>query len=229
MLRLSDARNFGRTMTGLCLIGAPAALLLAQIVTPDIDDDNKAVELQNLALHNRKYLVGMLVFLAASVLLLLAAIGLVRLFRGVRVTLGQFAAVLLAIGAAATFGFYAWSSVEYEMTRHNLPRAAMAKLLDELDNAAVLAPIWIIFLIGVVLGSVLLALAAWRRRLIHPVGALAILAGGVLSAAGQDKTLSVVSFALLLVGLGSLGLAVLRMSDEEWDAPVGAPPVTAPA
>jgi hypothetical protein len=32
------------------------------------------------------------------------------------------------------------------------------------------------------------------------------------------------TFAVLLVGLGSLGWAALQMSDEEWDAPRAAAP-----
>jgi hypothetical protein len=51
MLRLSDGRNFGRTLTGLCLIAAPVLLLIAAIVSPDVDDDNKAKELANIAAH----------------------------------------------------------------------------------------------------------------------------------------------------------------------------------
>jgi hypothetical protein len=231
MLRLSDARNFGRTLTGLCLIGAPLALLAAAIIGPEyVDNDNKLAELQSIAVHHRRFALAIVLFFAAAVLIILAGIGLVRLFRGVRVTLGQTAGALLTLGGAATFGFYANSAIEYEMTRHDLNRVQMAKLADQFQDSAALAPVWVLFLIGIVLGTILLAIAAYRRGLIPIWAAVAIVASSVLGFFGDEsKPAEIAGFAVLLVGFGALGLAVLRMSDDEWDAPAAGPPVTTPA
>ena len=51
MLKFSDARNFGRTFTGLALIAGPLVFLIAQIVSPDVDNDNKLTELNDIAAH----------------------------------------------------------------------------------------------------------------------------------------------------------------------------------
>jgi hypothetical protein len=239
MLRLSDARNFGRTLTGLCLIGAPVALTAAAAIGPDYFDDDKQQMLQKIGVHPNRYVVALLLFLAAAVLLIAAGIGLVRFFRGAGVTLGQAAGGLLAVGAAATIGFFTIGAVQYEMTRHNLDRAEMADLVEQVEESAMLLPIVILFLVGIAIGSLLLAIAAWRRRLIPVWAALAIVAAAVLGFFGQDnKALEIVGFAILIVGLGTLGLRFLRMTDDEWDAgdaasgegaPPAPPPMATPA
>ena len=227
MLRLSDSRNFSRTLTGLCLIVAPLALLAAALIGPDyIDNDNLAAELENIALHNRRFVVSLVLFFVAGILVILAGIGLVRLFRSARVTLGQAAGALLVLGGAATMGFYTISAIEYEMTRHDLDRVEMAKLAEQFQESGVLAPVWILFLIGTVIGSVLLAVAAFRRGLLPIWAAVALVVANVFGFLGEEsKEFEIAGFAVLLLGLGTLGLAVLRMSDDEWD---GAPATAAP-
>ena len=223
MLKFSDARNFGRTFTGLALIAGPLVFLIAQIVSPDVDNDNKLTELNDIAAHKGTYLFGGILFLLGGAILLGASIGLIHLFRDRRVTLGQVAAVLLALGSAATFAFYTFVVVEYEMVNQpGLDRAQMAKFLHESNEAASGLPIFILFIVGIVIGLILLAIAAWRRRVVPPRAALVILVGGVIAFFSQSKALGIVDFVILLVGLGWLGTAVLSTSDDQWDGPRGA-------
>jgi hypothetical protein len=220
MLKLSDARNFGRTLTGLTLIAGPLLYLLGQIVSPDVDDDNKVKELANVAAHKGSYLTGALLFFVGALVTIASMIGVIHLFRSRRVSLGQVAATLVLIGNTAIVGFYAFSTVEYEMVNQSgLDRTEMAKLLDKADGSASGAAFFILFLVGIVLGLLLLALAMWRRKVAPPWAAAAIVATAVVGFLGNSKALGIASFALLLVGFGGLALRVLGMSDEEWDAP----------
>jgi Domain of unknown function (DUF4386) len=221
MLKLSDGRNFGRTLTGLCLIAGPILLLIAQLVSPDVSDNNKVKELADVAAHKGSYLVGGLIFMVAGLVLLGAAIGLIHLFRGRRVTLGQVAGSLLALGSAASVAFYAFTTVEYEMVNiSGLDRTQMARLLDKGQESAAALPLFLVFVVGIVIGLILLGIAAWRRHVVPVWAGIALIVGGVLAFAGGDsKVINIVDFAVLVVGLGSIGLAVLSMSDEEWDAP----------
>jgi len=224
MLRFSDGRNFGRTLTGLCLIAAPILLLIAQVVSPDVDDDNKVKELANVAAHKGSYLAGGLIFMVAGLVLVVAGFGLVHLFRGRRLTLGQVAGALVALGAAASTGFYAFTTIEYEMVNvSGLDRAQMARLLDKGQDSTTALPLFLVFLVGIVIGLILLGIAAWRSRVVPVWAGIALIVAGVLGfAGGESKAVNIVDFAILIVGFGSLGLAALRMSDEEWDAPRGA-------
>lgn len=164
MLRFSDARNFGRTLTGLALIAGPALMLVASIVTPNTDNDNKLKELNNVAAHKSAYLWGSVLFLLGTLTLLAASVGIIHLFRNTRVTLGQIAGSLLLVGTAVTTAFYAFSVVEYEMVNQpGLNRAELAKFLHESNQTAAGAPLFILFLLGIVLGLILLAIALAKQ------------------------------------------------------------------
>jgi hypothetical protein len=123
------------------------------------------------------------------------------------------------------------------MVNHSgLNRAELAKYLHEVNNTAALAPLFILFIVGIVLGLILLAIAAWRAKLIPIWAAILILLGGLIAFfGGQDQASSIIDSVLLLIPFVILGRTVLSMSDEEWDAPRGrpeepvAPPVTASA
>lgn len=235
MLRFSDARNFGRTLTGLALIVGPLVMLVASIISPNADNENKLKELNSVAAHKSAYLWGSVLFLVGTLILLAASVGIIHLFRNGGVTLGQIAGSLLLVGTAVTTAFYAFSILEYEMVNQpGLNRAELAKYLHEANNTAAAAPLFILFLLGIVLGLILLAIAAWRRGLIPIWAAILIFIGGLVGFfGGQDQTASIINSVLLLIPFVMLGRTVLIMSDEQWEAPRGrlnepvAPPVTA--
>jgi hypothetical protein len=237
MLKFSDARNFSRTLTGLALIVGPLLMLVSAIITPTTDNDNKLKELNSVAAHKSAYLWGSVLFLLGTLTLLAASVGIIHLFRNRRVTLGQIAGSLLLVGTAVTTAFYAFSIVEYEMVNQpGLNRAELAKYLHESNMTAAGAPLFILFIIGIVIGLILLAIAAWRGKLIPIWAAILIVLGGVVAFfGGQDQTSSIINGVLLLIPFVVLGRTVLSMSDEEWDAPRGrsqdpvATPTTAPA
>jgi hypothetical protein len=221
LLRFSDARNFGRTLTGLALILGPLAMLVASIITPNTDNDDKLKELNSIAAHKSAYLWGSVLFFAGTLILLAASVGIIHLFRNRRVTLGQIAGSLLLVGTAVTTAFYAFSIVEYEMVNQSgLNRVELAKYLDKANNTASGAPLFILFLVGIVLGLILLAIAAWRRKLIPIWAAILIVLGGLVAFfGGQDQAASIIDGVLLLIPFVMLSRTVFSMSDEEWDAP----------
>jgi len=97
--------------------------------------------------------------------------------RASRVTLGQVAGALLLLGSAATVAFYTFGAMEYQMaTQANVNRAEAAKLLEG-EEPGLVIPILLLFLVGVVLGLVLLAQAAWRTGVLPLPGAALIVAG----------------------------------------------------
>lgn len=222
MLRFSDARNFGRTLTGLLLFAAPATLLIATAIQPNTDHKNKLQELNAIAAHKGMYLVSGIVFLLGGVLIVALGPGIMRLFRGPKgVTAGQVSGALLMLGGMVTAGWYTFGAVEYEMVNHaGLDRQALATFLHKADSGGTsVLPLIILFMVGIVLGSILLAVANWRTRLAPAWASVAIVVGGVLGAAGSGDLISLISSALLLVGFGAIGVRVLGMSDEEWDSP----------
>jgi hypothetical protein len=233
VLRFSDARNFGRTLTGLLLFLAPATLLVAQIISPNTDHKDKLRELNAVAAHKGIYLFSGLIFLLGGLMIVAMGVGVMRLFRGPRgVTLGQVSGALLMLGGFVTAGWYALGAMEYEMVNHGgLDRQALATFLHKSDQAGSLVPLFLLFLIGVVIGSILLAVANWRVRVAPIWASVAILVGGVAGALANGRAIEIVTFVLLLVGTGAIGTRVLAMTDEEWDTPRerSAPPTSTPS
>jgi len=220
VLRFSDARNFGRTLTGLCLLGGLVLFLIAAIISPNTDHDNKLRELAAVAAHKGAYLANAYLFLAAGILIMIASVGLIRFFRGPRgVTLGQVAGGLLVIGSAVLFAFFAFTVMEYEMVNQKgLNTPALAQYLDKANDSSSAFPLFIIFLLGVVLGLILLAVAMYRTRVVPVWAAVAVLLGGVVNIFNGNG-FEIAGDILLLVGLGTLAWRILTMSDEEWDSP----------
>jgi hypothetical protein len=221
VLRFSDARNFGRTLTGLLLFVAPAVLLISTAISPNTDHKNKVQELNAIAAHSGIYLFSGVLFMVGGLLIIAMGVGIMRLFRGSGgVTAGQVSGALLMLGGAVTIGWYALGAAEYVMaTNSGLDRQALAAFLHKADSAAVFAPLFVLFLIGVVIGCILLAVANWRTRVAPLWASVAILIGGVVGAIGNGKAISIITFVILLAGLGALGARVLAMSDDEWEAP----------
>ena len=221
MLKFSDSRNFGRTLTGLLLFTAPAVLLISTAISPDTDHKDKVQELNAVAAHKGSYLFSNVLFLVGGLLIIAMGIGIMRLFRGNGgVTAGQVSGALLVLGGTVTMAWYSLGIMEYEMaTDKGLDRQALATFLHKANDAGGLVPIFILFLIGVVIGTILLAIANWRTRVAPIWASVAIVLGGVVGAFSDGKAIGIVSFVLLLAGLGALGARVLSMSDEEWDQP----------
>jgi hypothetical protein len=221
VLRFSDARNFGRTLTGLLLIVAPAVLLVSSAISPNTDHDNKVQELNAVAAHKGSYLLSGILFLVGGLLVIAMGIGIMRLFRGDGgVTAGQVAGALLVLGGTVTMAWYAFGVMEYEMVNEKgLDRQAMATFLHKSNDAAPLAVLFILFLLGIVIGTIVLAIANWRTRVAPVWVSVAIVLGGVIGAFGSGKGIEIATFVVLFAGLAALGTRVLAMSDEEWGAP----------
>src|SRR5205823_10530363 len=126
---------------------------------------------------------------------------------------------LLVLGSAVGVGWYTLGVVEYEMATHTgIDRSAMATLLHRADNPSGLIPLMILFIAGVVVGSVLLAIAARRQRIVPLWASIAIVLAGLTGFVGNNNdVVSIVSNALLLIGLGTLGVRVIQMTEAEWD------------
>jgi Domain of unknown function (DUF4386) len=224
MLKFSDGRNFARTFTGLALIVGPLLLLIAQIVSPDIDHGDstadKVKELADVASNKGRFLTGGILFIFAGLITAGGAIGLIHFLRGRRVTLGQVGAALVAMGAALSTGFYLLGVMEYEMVNHSyLNKVQMAALLHATATPNSGAPYFLLFIIGVVIGLILLGIACWRKGVVPVWASVLIIAAGVLSFFGDSYVVSILGFAVLTAGLGTLGMTVLQSSDESWDAP----------
>ncbi|MEK6278562.1 MAG: DUF4386 family protein [Actinomycetota bacterium] len=232
MLNWSDSRNFGRTLAALSLFITPLLLLASGLLAPDLGD-NTAEEIANIADDKGLYVVSGILFLLAPLLFVPGMMGVIHLMRRRGVTLGQVGAAMIMIGALCTLAFYGWGAVEYvAATEDGLDRAQMAKLFDAAEDSAIGAPIIVGFLGGLVIGSILLAIALWRSGVVPVWSPIALVLSNVINFIGEDKVVAAIGFALLFVALLPVGQKILSIRDDEWDSwqlPDSGGPAPAPA
>ena len=233
MLRLSDQRSFARTLAGLSLIVAPLLLLISTLIGPDLSDDG-AKRLSEIADNEGRFVASRYLLLIGAWIFVPGLIGLSRVFRGPRVLLGQVGAGLVLIGWISTISFFGLGAYEYEAARPALGRELLGRLADRVDNSAVMMPMIIItFVVGIAIGSLIVAWSLWRRQLVPPWEPAALVVWTVLDILANSVAVSAIALAFLLVGFGSVGLKLLSMSDEEWDllgrapGPAEPPPASA--
>lgn len=213
----SDERDLTRTMAGWSLIVAPLLLLLWNAIDP-ATSDQAAERLTQIADNGPRYIAAAYLGLIGAWAFVPGTIGLWQLFRGPRVTLGQVGAGLMLIGIITTIAFFGFGVYEYEAAQSGYDRAQMAKLADNVEApSAVAVPLLIVFLVGMVLGSLIVAWSLWRRQIVPLWSPAAIVVGTILNFLADSAALGAVASAFTLVGFGWVGVTLLSMSAEEWD------------
>ena len=219
MLKLSDARNFSRTLAGIGLIAGPALFVISSILSPAWADDT-AEYLEEVAGDKGLYLASSFLFMIGGMFLIAGSLGIIKLMRrGRKVTLGQVAGFLLVFGACATTAFYVISAIEVEMVDEAANRAEMVALSERAEEGTGAVLFFIpYFFLGLVLGLVLLGIAMIRTRVV-PVwaGVVVLVSVVVLFVSGEGQVANVIGNVLTMIGIVPLGLKILSLSDDQWE------------
>lgn len=231
MLRFSDSRNFSRTLAGIGLIAGPVLFVIATLLDPAWGDDHAAY-LQDVDEASGRYAVSGLLWTLGSLLFIAGTIGLIKLLRGRGVSLGQIGAGLITIGLIGLTAVLAFNAFDIAMADAD-NRQAMVELSESLEDSGLLMGYFFgFFLGGIVLGSILLAIALFRRRIVPIWSPILLLVSVVVGFIAESNVLSAISFALLLAAMAPLAMRMLALSDADWERwePLAERPVpTAPA
>jgi uncharacterized membrane protein len=214
MLRLSDSRNFSRTLAAICLVAGPLFLVAGSLVEPETGDE-PAEYLADIAANDGEHLAAAFLFLIGGLVLLPGLLALAHLLRGRRVGLGQLGAWLLVIGTIGAIMFFPIGAFEYELVQDGVSAQDVA-FQDRLEDSAAGAVIFLMFAVGVIFGAVITAVVAWRRALVPVWSAVLLAIAPFVGFFGESRVIGAIAFALLAVGLGMLGRRMLAMSDDEW-------------
>lgn len=213
----SDQRDAARLLAGWSLIVAPVLLLLWNAIDP-ATSDHAAERLTQIADNGPRYIVAGYLSLVGAWAFVPGLIGLWQLFQGSRITLGQVGSGLMLIGIITTIAFFGLGVYEYEAAQPGYDRAQMAKLADAVEApSAVAIPLLVVFVLGLMLGSVIVAWSLWRRRIVPLWSPAAIVVGTILNFLSDSPALGAIASAFTLVGFGWVGVRLLAMSAEEWD------------
>jgi hypothetical protein len=215
----SDSHHLRKTIAGACMVLAPLLFLVAFVVSPRLET-NAGKQLSVAADHVDRFYIANLVAMVALFLVVPAVLGLMHMLRERRPEYSAYGGALTLIGVFAAMVGQGVAFVMWEMARHGADSAANASVIHAVthDTGTVL-PIYILGYVGaigvVVLGAglYLARVVDWWMALFFAVGVVCInvaFPAGVLA-------LAIVGSALMLVGLGSMGLMVLRESDADWE------------
>lgn len=190
-------------------------MLLANAIDPGASDQ-AAARLPEIAAHPGRYIAAAYLLLVAAWAFVPGLIGLWSVFRGPRLTAGQVGSGLLLIGTVTTIAFIGFGLYEYEAATSGLDPGQMARLADNAEQSAVAIPLLIVFLFGVVGGSLIVAGSLWRRRIVPVWSPAAIAAGTILNLVADGTAMSALAYALQFAGFGSVGLRLLSTPRGAW-------------
>jgi hypothetical protein len=220
MLKLSDARNFRRTAAGLCLLIGPVLLLIASAITT-VGGDDTAEYVAEVATRRGSEEASAVLGIFGFAFLIPGIIGALNLLRGRGVVLGHIGGVLTVLGLACFSALIASSFYDVAATEPGADTEAYVDISERVEDVTGAIVVVATALIGTLLGLILLAVAFIRARTV-PLFAPILMIVGILvvgPASGDSRAVGIIGNLLLLGGLGTVALTLLRQPDEEWERP----------
>jgi hypothetical protein len=221
-----DIRTISRSAGAACLILGPIALAIPVTLTEA--DQTAAEQLRLTAAHLGTVDLGNKLTLA-QILLVPAMIYAARLARRGAAKLAFFGGGLSALAWLAGLMAFAGTGVVVYHGSTAPDQSAIAGVLDRSFNDPVIGVLTLVFVLGHVVGMVLLGTALWRSRavpawaaglfILFPIVHLAAHIAGSIALDDASGVLFVVAAIVCAVRL-------LRLGNDEWDLPVATRPVT---
>jgi hypothetical protein len=211
---IERASRLRKTLTGICLIGAPLVGLTGSLVTPKLGEIE--VELAYIATNPERWMAGTFVMLMAFFLLIPAVAGLSHLFRERWVVAGHAAAALISLGCYFHGAILGFALVEVPLVAGDLERSQLIAMTNQLFDHPAFVMLLVPF-IGFYLGTILLAVSLWRAH-IAPLWVSASMLAALASPFIAPHAVNLqLMFGLFLVSYGWHGLNVLQMSVARWE------------
>jgi hypothetical protein len=214
----SDSHHFRKTVAGCCMVVGPLLALAAFIVSPAIKSGS-AAQVAEVARHQDRFLLSMLLSLAAVTLVVGGSLGLMHMLRERMVAYGHVGGLLALVGLIATMAQLGAQLMLWPMVRDGVQATDVTAWHAVTDDAATMIPLFILPWLAVA-GFAVLAMGLYRGRAVDwwmsamlALGALGITLAGPL----ESIAVGIVGAALFLVGSGSIGMIVLRESDADWE------------
>jgi len=217
-MQLSDAHHFRKIVAGACMVVAPVVLLVAMVIHPASDMD-EATQVATIADNLDAWYVAHLLAFVAIIASVPAVLGLMHMLRERQVEFGHVGGGLALLGLLAFSGLVAMELVMWQMAGAGDTSEAVA-LLERLNETAGIVIPFVLLSFGFSLGMACLAVGLYRARAVQSWMAAFVAIGSIVfgfAVALALNWLAIVAAAFLVVGLGAIGLMVLRETDEAWE------------
>src|SRR5256714_5753225 len=214
----TDSHHFRKMLAGCCMVVGPLLALAAFIVSPAIESGS-AAQVAEVARHQDRFLLSMFLSLAAVALVIGGSLGLMHMLRERMVGYGNVGGTLTLLGLVATMAQLGSTVMLWSMVRDGVQPADVTAWHSVTHDTATVIPLIAVPWLAVV-GFAVLAMGLYRARAVDwwmaamlALGALGITVAGPLA----SVAVGIVGAALFLVGMGSIGMIVLRESDADWE------------
>jgi hypothetical protein len=214
----SDSQHLRKTVAGACMVLAPLLFLAAFVISPKLET-SAGRQLAVAHSHLDRYYISTLVAMIGLFLVVPAVLGLMHMVRERQPVYGAVGGGLTMIGVLASLvgigaGFAIW-----QMASDGVQPADVSALHGMLHTAGAVIPLYIVGFVGAV-GAVVLGYGLYASRVVDWWMALFFAVGVVcinVAFPAAALWLAIVGSAVMLVGLGSMGMMVLRESDADWE------------
>jgi hypothetical protein len=214
----SDSQHLRKMVAGTCMLLAPLVMLIAAVVSPELETKAGA-QLATAADHLDRFYISNLLGMVALILFVPAVLGLMHMVRERRAAYGAVGGGLTVLGTLASLvgcgvGFAIW-----QMADDGVQAADVSALHGLMNATGAVIPVYVLGLV-MAIGAAILGAGLYLARVVDWWMAL-FFAGGIVcinvAFLAGTVALLIVGAALTLVGLGSMGLMVLRESDADWE------------
>ncbi|MEV6417957.1 hypothetical protein [Kribbella sp. NPDC051718] len=218
---VADTRGISRLAAAIVLPLGPAAVALLRFVLPYYTtDDTQAMAAKVNAEQGRGSAVLWFGFLAVLTLVPAAfAAGKLTRRRAPKLTLVALALLIpgyLALGWLAGEDQLLWSGAHA-----GVDGATVTRIAEAVHPTSSIAGV--VFVLGHVLGTILLGIALWRSQVVARWAAVAVIVSQpihfVAAVIIPNHALDLVGWGLQAVGFAAVGWAILRLRNDEWDLP----------
>jgi hypothetical protein len=214
----SDSHHFRKMVAGCCMVLAPLAVLVAFVFSPPIHTGAGA-QMASFATHQDKALFSGLMTLLAVGLAVGATLGMMHMLRDRGTAFGHLGGALALIGFVASAAQAGISLMGWAMARDGVQAADVTAWHAATHDAAIVIPVFVAGFLATI-GFIVLAAGLYRTKAVDwwmaatiALGALAV----ALALPLESIAVGILAGALLLVGLGSVGMMVLRETDSDWE------------
>ena len=214
----TDLRASSRVLAAIILPIGPAAVALLRFILPYTAADDSSDVVRLVSAHQTAQSVVVWLGLLAFLTLVPGVIYAGRIVGRTAPRLAASATILLVLGYLSM----AWLTVgdAYLLfgIRQDLPADTLAGMYDGVHAAATVAAV--LFVLGHVLGTILLGVGMLHGRSVPGWAAVATIAAQpihfVAAVIVSSQTLDLFGWGLNAVGFAALSFVVLRMDDDEW-------------
>jgi hypothetical protein len=197
-------------VTAACLVAAPALEVLEQVLSP-LTGRSTSADLAAIDQHRDAFATSVLIGIVATALLVPAFAGLASACLERAPRLARAGAAVIVLSMMGFFAVRMVQGVQLQLVTDGVDRHTAARLVDDLTGNPVGGAILAAFLLGSMVGLVLLAVAAWRTGLPRPAAvALGVFPFADLVMQGHLGTIA--SHLLLLAATSWLAVALVRES-----------------